>query len=242
MAEDEIIKHTKAAFNALKNPETGWKHKLQEILTEIFIIVFAITISIWLHNWSDKLHDSKEEKEFLTGLKKDLQSDIENIKSGEHFYAYCLQGMKYFTIGGLGEKVIKDSVDKYSSIFFSSTTFDPHSSRYEGLKGSGIFGVIENKELLNSIINLHEATILRITELNKVYWQYKEKLENFIEGNAELSKTGSVINSDVVLVKPQMRILMSVGSSMIKNNVIPAYKEGIDKCNELIKEVDKELK
>ncbi len=67
MAEDEIIKHTKAAYKAFKDPEKDWIHKLKEILLEVLIIVFAVSVSIWLHNWSESVKDKNEEKEFLRG-------------------------------------------------------------------------------------------------------------------------------------------------------------------------------
>ena len=41
MADDEIRKHAKAALKAMKEPNTDWKHKLKDIITEILIIVFA---------------------------------------------------------------------------------------------------------------------------------------------------------------------------------------------------------
>jgi hypothetical protein len=76
MADEEIVmKHTKAAYEALKTRETNWKHKLKEILLEIIIIVFAVSVSIWFHNRSERLKDRAEEKKFLASLKKDLQED-----------------------------------------------------------------------------------------------------------------------------------------------------------------------
>ena len=50
MAEHEIIKHTKKAFKILKSSDMSLKNKLADILTEILIIVFAVSISIWLSN------------------------------------------------------------------------------------------------------------------------------------------------------------------------------------------------
>ena len=62
MAEHEIIKHTKKAFKILKSSEMSLRNKLADILTEILIIVFAVSISIWLSNWSERRQDHKEEK------------------------------------------------------------------------------------------------------------------------------------------------------------------------------------
>src|SRR5258708_831768 len=103
MAEEEMVmKHTKAAYDALKTPKMNWKHKLKEILLEIVIIVFAVSISIWFHNWSERLKDRKEEKEFLTSLKKDLQDDKNEMINDRSGFIQVLQGIYYFQMIGKG--------------------------------------------------------------------------------------------------------------------------------------------
>ena len=83
MAEDEIIKkHTKAVYEAWKDPAKDWRHKVKEVFLEIIIIVFAVTVSIWLHNWSEDIKDRKAEKVFLTGLKGDIQADLVETETG----------------------------------------------------------------------------------------------------------------------------------------------------------------
>src|ERR1700728_4129967 len=102
MAEDEIRKHANAAIKIVKDKETDWKHKLKDISLEVLIIVFAVTISIWFHNWSDKLQERKEEKIFLSGFRKDLLGDIDNIKASLDFYENSYAGMRYFAKVGAG--------------------------------------------------------------------------------------------------------------------------------------------
>ena len=129
MAEDEIRKHTKAIYDAAKAPGKSWSHKLKEIFIEIAIIVFAVTVSIWLHNWSDGVKDRKEEKEFLTGIKNDLQIDIENLSGSRKFYEDELSGTKYFMQVAGGGNINPDSLQKYNNIFSASTNLEANSSR-----------------------------------------------------------------------------------------------------------------
>ena len=241
MAEDEIRKHTKAAYTTLLDKEKGWQHKLNDVLVEVLIIVFAVTVSIWFHNWSDRIQEHKEEKEFLTGLQKDLQEDTANMQSSLAFYENSLQGMQYFRKVGIGDSLNKDSLNKYTSLFFSSTELEPHVSRYEALKGSGKFTIIEDKELLNNIIDLHESTITRIELLNNYYTQYIQKVASFIEEQAQLDAPGHITNAQPLLRMSQMRFLLGYGKSNIEGNVIPAHKEGIDKCTGLLKEIHAKL-
>jgi len=121
MAEDEIIKkHTKAAFKVLKAHHTSWQHKLKEILLEIVVIVFAVSISIWFHNWSERRQDHQQEKEFLTSLKKDLQDDKNEMISDRAGFATVLQGVNYFRKVGEGLPLSNDSLKKYSGHFLGA--------------------------------------------------------------------------------------------------------------------------
>src|SRR5580693_1489312 len=105
MAENEIVKHVEAAYKALKSPNTNWLHKLKEVLIEIAIIVFAVSISIWFHNWSDSLHEHREEREFLLGMKSDIQADLGNARGDSTFYATQLYRLGYFERVAVGQSL-----------------------------------------------------------------------------------------------------------------------------------------
>jgi len=75
MAEQEVIKHTKKVFTLWSGSKGFW-HKLGEFILEIFIIVFAISLSIYLHDRSVVKHQRHETREFLLGLKEDLKTDL----------------------------------------------------------------------------------------------------------------------------------------------------------------------
>ena len=242
MAENEIIKHTRKAHDIIKSSGKSIRHKLGEIFIEIVIIIVAVSVSIGLHNWNERRHDRQEEKEFFIGLKKDLQSDMENMASSQKMYEFNLRGISYFLKAGKGESVNHDSVNRYSDCFFSSTDLDPHIARYEGLKSSGQFTIIENKELLNSIIELHESIIQRIQDLNNKYYQHNQKIAALISQNAELAQNGQVVNVVSILGKSEFKILAGLSGGLIANNIIPIHKEGISKCREIMAQIERELK
>jgi hypothetical protein len=66
------------------NKEPIW-HKIGEFIVEIFIIIFAITVSIFFHDRSVLKHQRHETKEFLLGLKQDLATDIEEMNQDKKF-------------------------------------------------------------------------------------------------------------------------------------------------------------
>ena len=242
MAEDEIIKHTKKTFAILKSSEHGWKHKLKETVVEILIIVFAVTLSIWLHNASEQQHNRAEEKEFLKGLKEDLEVNITHISNSQLFYQNTIKGYRYFFAIANGLPLNEDSIKTYSGIFFSSTDLDPHIGRYEGLKSSGRFSIIENKDLLNNIITLHESTIQRIKELNDKYYRHNEKLESLVAENTQLGKNGQITNAAEIVSRSDFKILLQVNAAIIANNILFANQAGITKCKEIINQINEALK
>ncbi len=62
MAEEEIAKHTKKVYKVWASKEHTWQHKVKEFFIEIAIIVFAVSISIWFHNMSEKATTAKKPK------------------------------------------------------------------------------------------------------------------------------------------------------------------------------------
>ena len=241
MAENEIIKHAKKVLTVFQSTGMGIKDKVKDIVIEIVIIVFAVSISIWFHNWSESIHDHGEEIEFLTGLKQDLKSDIDNMEGSRDFYTETLQGIRYFLHSSKGGSLQKDSVLKYSEVFFGSTDLDPHVGRYERLKSSGKFKIIQNKELLNNIIEFHETIIQRIQVLDGKYYQHKEKLGAVVEQHVELSKDGSIRNAGQVLKRSDVRILLELSGGLIINNIVGIHDRGIKKCRDIISQIDKEI-
>ena len=106
MAEQEVIKHTKKVFNILGNKNSSFWHKLKDFVLEIFIIVFAISISIWFHNWSEHKKEQKTAKTFLIGLKGDIQADI--IETEDILKTYDEYKLLYTYLNSLDRKNITD--------------------------------------------------------------------------------------------------------------------------------------
>ncbi|HEV3414280.1 MAG TPA: hypothetical protein VG101_17490 [Puia sp.] len=212
------------------------------MLIEIAIIVFAVSLSIWFHNWSDSLHERKEEREFLLGMKTDIQADLENARGDRDFYATQLYRLEYFQRVAIGQPLSSDSLMAYQGVFFSNTNLEPHISRYEGLKGSGKLGIIENADLRNNIINLHEEAIKHAEILDGYYTDYVNRISNYIQEHASLSPDyKSILNSRDLVRTSQMRFLMVYGTSFLSRNVISANDTCIVRCQRLIRQINEEL-
>jgi len=73
-------------FDTVKSKQR-FIEKVKDILIEICIIVFAVSLSIWLHSWSEHRHEQKEVSEFLDGLKGDLNKDIILLEKNKNIIA-----------------------------------------------------------------------------------------------------------------------------------------------------------
>lgn len=241
MAEDEIRKHTKAAYKAWNDPHKSFKHKVKEVALEIVIIVFAVTLSIWLHNWSEGLKDKHEEKQFLLGLKEDLQKDTIEMASDRKSYVDVLTAFRYFRRVGVGEPLNADSLAAYNWTFFNTTQLIPNISRFEGLKGSGKLNIIENRDLLDHILDLYQEDIPYLQFLNQSFSDYKNRsIMPFISAHATLNAKDSVINMTEMLHQPEMRMLLARADGVAGN--VQQYTKCIADSRKIIELIDEEIK
>ena len=84
--QDEVTKHTRKIYQAMKNPGHSFWEKVRDVTIEVLIIVFAVTLSIWLHNWSDHREEQKRTDEFLAGLKIDLAKDAAQLEENRRSF------------------------------------------------------------------------------------------------------------------------------------------------------------
>jgi molybdopterin converting factor small subunit len=241
MAEDEIRKHGKAVYETLSSRKKNWQHKLKDILVEILIIVFAVSVSIWFHNWSEELKDRKLEKEFLMGLKTDLQSDLKEMKGDTAAYHVILNGALYFRRVGAGEALNADSLKKYNWIFFANVRKQARTNRFEALKSSGKLDIIENKALLANIISLYQEINPTIAEGDREFTSYNTNtIGAFIDSHSKLDTANNITNWLELFRSTQLRMALFRDNSI--REIIRAYEIDINKCNEIIKQIDSQTK
>ena len=240
MADQEIAKHTKKVYKIWNSPNHGFWHKFKEFFIEIIIIVFAVTISIWFHNLSEKRHEQAEARAFLTGLKGDLQKDIEEMNSDTLSYH---EQYHFFKLLSDSAETIKDTVvlDNNNWMFSNTTALIPNISRFEALKYSGRMNTIENKELLDEILNLYEEKIPKLVDEGKSIAAFKNNLiatyfdEKMLFGKNRETELLHQIKSD-----EKLRYIFKRSRSNMMY-IISLYKGVIAQNNKLIKMIDSEL-
>ncbi len=237
MAELEVAKAAKKIVNTAKSKEHGIWEKIKEMGIEIAIIVFAVSVSIAFHSWSESRHEQHEVKSFLNGLRKDLKKDIEGMKSDILSYQNQKKAFGYFASIPKNKFVNEDSLRKYSPYFFNYIRLSRNNGRYEGFKSSGKISYIENDSLQNDILDLYEEHIPVLTMLTDSYTSQKSKFAEYITENTIDYPQGNitqVLASDPI--KNRSRIyLVSV------DHIINKYQKSILLMEKILHQIDKEV-
>jgi hypothetical protein len=235
MAEQEVIKHTKKIFGVWTTKSPFW-HKVSELLLEIFIIVFAVTVSIYFHDRSELKHQRHETKEFLVGLRQDLTTDIEEMKQDKASFMQSKNAFKYITSRKLNESLVGDTISKYSGWIFNTTGLVPNSGRFEGFKSAGKIGTIENKELQNNILDLYQENIPNLILSTDLYTAKKQNLFEFVAANRKRI-TDSTNNLLSVLSSEQAFNICQ--SLTFVDEIVNRYDTCINNMNMIINEINK---
>jgi len=236
MAEQEVIKHTKKVFGLWKTNNPTW-HKIGDFILEIFIIVFAITVSIYFHDRSELKHQRHETKEFLLGLKQDLKTDIEEMNQDKNSFLQSQKAFNYITSRKLNESLDPDTIRHYYTWIFNTTGLVPNSGRFEGFKSSGKIGTIENKELQNNIMDLYQENIPNLINSTDFYTSKKQTLFEYVNLNKKrltdsTNNLVSVLSSD-----PAYNICVTL---TFVDEIIDRYDTCIHKMNVIIRDINKQ--
>jgi hypothetical protein len=237
MAEQEVIKHTKKVYKIWNSREHSIWHKVKEFLMEVFIIVFAITLSIWFHNRSEHAHQQEDVKQFLLGLRSDLKRDLEEMKGDKAAYQDQAAAFTYITSVKLNQELSSDSVKKYFISIFNTTALNPNNGRFEGFKSSGKIGAIENEELQNDIMDLYQENIVSLLASTERYVETKKQLFDFVSRNQKkLSDSTTNLKSILAQDEAQNICVRLKGPS----ELLSRYDSCINKANKIIVEINKE--
>jgi hypothetical protein len=230
--EEELTKHTKKIYHTMKTPGHSFWEKGKEVAVEIFIIVFAVTLSIWLHSWSDHRHEQKETAEFLRGLKDDLSKDIRLLEENKDTIARIDSSFRF-----LGAFIHAGSIDTASEglishyLNFSLVLTHPQIGRYEGFKSSGKIGTIENDSLKQNILAYYQQTLPDLGEMEALVNSFQSKILD-----VEVDRNDAVsLRTTAKTIK--MRALLQFATSNM-DGVIQAYEEAQQQAKKIIALID----
>ena len=238
MAEDEIAKHSRKIYKTWFNKELTFWHKISEFLIEITIIVFAVSISIWFHNISEHKHQQEEVKQFLTGLKSDLQQDIKEMENDKE--SYYKQSNLFTYLGRLKKDQMpnKDTLNAYSNWLTNSTALNPNDGRFQGFKSSGKIGAIENDSLQNDIMDLYEEDIPALLHSTDAYIRIKTIFFDLLIKDTKRISDSTDNMIDVIKSDESFNLCRALGKP---TQVLERYDQCIQLMEKIIARIDKEF-
>lgn len=164
--------------------------KLKKLLPEALVIVCSVMLATYLENLRQHLDEQETVKEFLLGLKTDLTNDIAEMRSDKRSYDYNKTGFTYFAQLQGKKDLNADSVKKYQSLFYSTTSLVTNSGGYEGFKSSGKMYSIQNRELGSAILDLYQEAIPLLLNSTGSFIERKQRLTRYFEDHQSLGMDG----------------------------------------------------
>jgi hypothetical protein len=210
-----------------------WR-KVFEIILEIIIIVFAVTLSINLHSWSEHRHEQKQVKTFLTGLKKDIQSDVSDTKDILGYFRFYDTLYTFLSRLDQKKKPDVDSLQKMIPHINTNIFLQPHRTRFNGFLTSGKITTIEQEELTLQILNYYQEKIPSLQNSEGGWISKNNDLNNYIQNNL---KNNSSLAYWEVLCSPKAKYLTL--NLIPWRQLIDRYQDIIDSGRKIIDEIDK---
>lgn len=187
MSEEKIIQHSTKALHALQDKRNGWGKKLKEFFLEIFIIVFAVSITLLLHNWNDARHERRLAREFLEGIKSDLDSGAVDLREAVAGFQ-----LNYDYYSNVRKQIL---TRRYDAAYLDSNSWQLGNTayfvfdmgRFEAFKSSGYLRLVENQTLLKHLMTLYTISIPFQVEADRGFFgRRKEYFEEHIAPRATL--------------------------------------------------------
>jgi hypothetical protein len=229
-----MIRHSMKIFKMARYSKHSIMKKAGEIFFEIFIIVFAVSFSIWLHGITEHRKEQKEVRAFLTCIRSDISKDLKWLKDDVETFEKC--NVTYKKIIQLTPAQI-DSMDRLNQDLnfpFSLFMNKINSGNYEGFKSSGKIGNIENDSLRMKILSYYQIIAPMILETSNSYNQYLLKTADMLSEDPGQTAKNFYISKKM---KSKFEYIIMLGKLNIK-----AYKEApIHLATEIIKNIDKEV-
>jgi hypothetical protein len=148
-------------------------------------------------------------------------------------------GWNYFRNSGLNNTTLnKDSITRYGWTLTNTTEFMPASSRFEALKSSGQFNLIENDSLQNMILDLYQNKIITMKSTTTYLTHFKsEQLLPFLSKNLRYSKDETT-NLQQLIEMPEMQNYLLMGRAAIE--AMSRYHLVIEQSQRIIDMISKQ--
>lgn len=232
--EHEIRKHLHNVISEIKNREVSVWNRVAKITGEMLIIIFAVSFAVFMERQREHRHEQQEAREFLLGLRTDLQNDIVEMTNDRKGYTVYGGWLRYL---GQESKLDKDSLLRYRNSVGNFIELLVNKGRYEGFKASGKMNTIENTELRNNILDLYEETLVGLTNATRSYTESKKIFQRLI---FQKRKHWGKPDDNFAEVLDNVEVRNYCMSLSFTGEIVGRYDKAIDKSKQIIRLIENE--
>ena len=153
------------------------------------MIVTGISLSFWINEWDNKRINSDKEFYFLSGLKNDIEKQLNSLNDFDEFSNQTIDhGASILEHYSIYESLSKaDSLNNKLSRLMYSRSYPSINTTFNELKSTGQFNLFEEKLLASKIIK---------------YYQDSENYKNRLTKNIDIvyyNEIFPVIKSSIII-------------------------------------------
>ena len=155
----------------MNNKQKSLIRKIGKYLREISVVVIGVAITLSASYWISQRGEKRDLKLYLNAIKLELEENIETLEGAIEDLKPSVRYSNY--LGSVDAKSINsDSIDSYGDVFTVLKMYSFQTNAFEMFKNSGLMRLIDDKELLQSLWNMHEHLVgIRIIS----DWYFQEK-------------------------------------------------------------------
>ena len=239
--EEKIVEHAKEAVHALTDRKKSWSKKIGSFLWEILVIVIAVNLTIWFHNWNDKRHEQAQVKNFLIDTRESLIQDTVSIRK----YINYMTNNQLVYYDSVLSQINRNKIDaQYIDAYFYQLTgnygMEIDYSTYQSFSSANNLRLVENRKLLRDIVSLYSNKFSTLQSNFQLL--YEKRFDGFDKYIA--IKTGynnNFTKLSTIIHQPEVINIIQMGDIIIKE-VNEQCERVINQTATVIQEIDKELK
>jgi hypothetical protein len=233
MAELEVAKHGKNVIHLMTKKEHTLAHRIREVAIEIATIVFAVSMSIWLHGLSEHHHQQQEVRSFLIGLRGDLKDDIGALTAIVDGYHKFDENFAYLSSLEAGKEPDWKKFNEAFIYMDANWFFIPNKSRFEGFMMSGKLSNIEDEAILNRVLNLYQSTLPQVRTSEGGWSSRQEKLRAFRDDKLDSDEAREHYR---LITSPKGKMLLA--HMQASPQLYQRYQAYIEQSRQIVKAID----
>jgi hypothetical protein len=206
------------------------------------IIVFAISLSLFLERWRENVHDRHLEKEFLTNLREDMQMKLKELRGDYSQFNYldtlCLYLKNDSNYKENGKKEVIAKVQSLNGGIWM--VIEPNNVLFESIKQSGKLYVIQNRPLSQRIINFYQHEFPLLTGMyEKWYYPHLSEWQKAFTAKIDVTNVNSAYETMHKNNEIKQRLYLLHSSISIVGG---GYKALILQAEKIMADIDAEIK